>query len=175
MHAGPLFEGLRAKGLLQRGLMYFEEGLHTSKRVYTLERGPTHFKEPRGPTYFKEGLRTSKRAYVLQRGSSSSCLKRVYTLERGPTHFKEGLRTSKRAYLNASKRAYVLQRGPSYFEEGLRISKRACVLQRGPTRTSTGASVLQKAHICEEQFRANEGLTVLTGAYVLQTLSLNGR
>ena len=75
MHAGPLFEGLRAKGLLQRGLMYFEEGLHTSKRVYTLERGPTHFKEPRGPTYFKEGLPTSKRAYVLQRGSSSSCFK----------------------------------------------------------------------------------------------------
>ena len=30
-------------------------------------------------------------------------------------------------------------------------------------------------HICEEQFRANEGLTILTGAYVLQTLSLNGR
>ena len=64
MHAGPLFEGLRAKGLLQRRLMYFEEGLHTSKRVYTLERGPTHFKEGL-PKCFKESLRTSKRAFIL--------------------------------------------------------------------------------------------------------------
>ena len=54
------------------------------------------------------------------------------------------------------------------------FSDQAAIATRS-LRTSTGASVLQKAHICEEQFRANEGLTVLTGAYVLQTLSLNGR
>ena len=63
-----------------------------------LQRGPMYFKEGL-PTCFEEGLCASKRAYVLQRGPTCfkeglHALKRAYVLQRGPTSFKEGLRTS---------------------------------------------------------------------------------
>ena len=65
----------------------------------------------------------------------------------------------------------MLQRGPTYFKEGLRTSRRGpTVFKEGQgLRTSTGASVLLyfKERICKEQ-SANEGLKILTGAYVLQ-------